>query len=196
MSFLKEFSLVAVFLLGVASFVLLIHPNWRWTMAALGVQYLASAWLVSLYWPLGLAAVKLVVGLMAGAVLSTSQAGAQAGAEPFSGRLFRLIVSGLVLLVIWIFAPAAQAWLKVDFSVVLGGLILGGIGLLQTSMTNEPLRTVIGLLTFLAGFEILYAGIEYSVLVAGLLAVINLGLALAGAYLLAVAEPENSTEAG
>ena len=56
-------------------------------------------------------------------------------------------------------------------------------------MTNDPLRMVIGLLTFLAGFEVLYAALEVSVLVAGLLAAINLGLAMAGAYLLTV--PEN-----
>ena len=42
---------------------------------------------------------------------------------------------------------------------------------------------MIGLLTFLSGFEILYAALENSVLVAGLLAAINLGLALVGAYL-------------
>ena len=40
------------------------------------------------------------------------------------------------------------------------------------------------LLTALAGFEIIYAAIETSVLVTGLLAGINLGLALVGAYLI------------
>jgi hypothetical protein len=43
---------------------------------------------------------------------------------------------------------------------------------------------VLGLLTFLSGFEVLYAAMESSSLVTGLLAVVNLGLALAGAYFL------------
>jgi hypothetical protein len=46
------------------------------------------------------------------------------------------------------------------------------------------MRVIVGLLTVLAGFEILFAAIENSILVAGLLASVNLGLALVGAYLL------------
>lgn len=40
-----------------------------------------------------------------------------------------------------------------------------------------------GLLTTISGFELMYAAVENSVLVAGLLAVVTLGLALVGAYL-------------
>jgi hypothetical protein len=188
MTFLKDFAFLAVVLLGLTSLVLLIYPNWRWTLAAMAVQYLAVAWLVSLSWPPGLAAVTLVVGWMAGAVLSNIQASSQAKTESFSGRLFRVIVAGLVLVVIFTLPPTVQTWLQVNQAVMLGALVLAGIGLLQTSMTNEPLRIIIGLLSFLAGFEILYAALTDSVLVAGLLAAINLGLALAGAYLLAIQE--------
>jgi hypothetical protein len=39
----------------------------------------------------------------------------------------------------------------------------------------------------MAGFEVLYAAVENSVLVAALLATINLGLALTGAYLMTAA---------
>jgi hypothetical protein len=42
----------------------------------------------------------------------------------------------------------------------------------------------LGLLTVLSGFEILYSAVEVSALVTGLLAGVNLGLALVGAYLL------------
>ena len=64
-------------------------------------------------------------------------------------------------------------------------LLLAGMGLLQMGMTSQPLRMVIGLLTFLAGSEIIYSALENSVLVAGLLAAIDLSLALIGAYLMA-----------
>lgn len=185
MSFLSDYALVAAILLAVTSLALLAHFNWRWTLLALAVQYLAVAWLVALNWPLSLAAIKLVVGWMAGAVLATSQAGTHEPAEPMAGRLFRLLAAGLVLVAVYTVSAPARAWLQVSLPVVLGTFVLVGVGLLQISMSHQPLRVVVGLLTVLAGFEILYAALELSVLVAGLLAAVNLGLALSGAYLLA-----------
>ena len=76
--------------------------------------------------------------------------------------------------------------------VTTGSLLLIGMGLLHLGVTDHILRVIIGLMTVLAGFEILYATVEGSILVAALLAVINLGLALAGSYLLIAsnAQPE------
>jgi hypothetical protein len=68
-----------------------------------------------------------------------------------------------------------QAW---------SGLFLIGVGLLQVGLTANLFRSTLGLLTLLSGFEILYAAIETSILVAGLLAILSLGVSLAGAYLL------------
>jgi uncharacterized membrane protein len=70
------------------------------------------------------------------------------------------------------------------FPVTSGSLLLIGMGLLHLGITSYVLRVVIGLMTVLSGFEILYSAVEGSILVAALLAVINLGLALVGAYLL------------
>ena len=192
MIFLEEFSLVPVILVGVTSLVLLYYPNWRWTLLAVAVQYLAAAWLVALSWPIGLAAVKLVVGWMAGAVLSTVQAADSAPSEPLSGRLFRLMTAALLLVVIFTLPPSTQAWLQVTRPVFWGAMVLFGVGLLQVSMTANPLRMVLGLLTFLAGFEVLYAALEFSVLVAGLMAAVNLGLAIAGTYLLSTPEQQEA----
>ena len=192
MTFLETYALVPVVLVGATSLVLLFYPNWRWTLMAVMVQYLAAAWLVSLSWPVGLAAVKLVVGWMAGAVLSTIQEAEEGHSEVFSGRLFRLIVAALLLVVVFTLPSNMQTWLQVSRPVFWGGLILSGMGLLQVSMTSNALRIVLGLLTFLAGFEVLYAGLEFSVLVAGLMAAVNLGLALAGTYLLSAPEQKET----
>jgi hypothetical protein len=67
------------------------------------------------------------------------------------------------------------------------------MGLLHLGITGRILRVTIGLMTVLSGFEIIYAAVEGSVLVAALLAVINLGLALVGAYLL-IASNSNQAE--
>ena len=64
-------------------------------------------------------------------------------------------------------------------------LTLAGLGMLHLSISAHPLRVVLGLLTFLSGFEILYATLETSTLVAGFLNLFNLGIALVGSYLLA-----------
>jgi hypothetical protein len=71
-------------------------------------------------------------------------------------------------------------------NVLQGGLILICVGLLHLGMTTRPMRVIIGLLTVLSGFEVLYAAVETSLLVAGLQALTTLGLALVGAYLLSV----------
>ncbi|MDZ4160245.1 MAG: hypothetical protein U1B80_10735 [Anaerolineaceae bacterium] len=184
---LEQFALIAVVVLIVSSATLIISQNWRWSLIALAVQYVGVFWLVALIWPVGLAAVKLVVGWMAGAVLGAARPDAYLLDDPFasfSGRVYRFVAAALILLLMVSVAPMLQWWFPADLVVLQGSLVLIGMGLLQLGMTTQPLRVILGLLTTFAGFEILYAAIESSVLVAGLLGLINLSLALVGAYLL------------
>ncbi len=181
-------SYLAVVLLTATSLALLLSQNWRWSILALALQYIGVFWLVGLSWPLGLAIVKLVSGWMAGALLGSSQPAAGLEDENFSGTpglVFRLMVAVMVALLVFVVAPSLTGWMATTTPVLLGGLILIGFGLLQLGMTTRPLRVVLGLLTALSGFEILYAVVEQSVMVAGLTSIITLGLALIGAYLLA-----------
>jgi hypothetical protein len=103
-----------------------------------------------------------------------------------SGIIFRLLAIILVVLVILSIAPGLVIWLpgNINLPVVEGSTILMGLGLLHLGMTAQPLRVIVGLLTVLAGFEILFAAVESSILVAGLLAGVNLGLAVVGIYIL------------
>ena len=57
-----------VILIG-TTIILQISWNWRWSLIALAIQYLAVFWLISSVWNIGLAAVKLIVGLTAVALL-------------------------------------------------------------------------------------------------------------------------------
>ncbi len=186
---LNQFIIAAIPVLMATSLVLLIGLGWRGTQIALSVQYLAVFWLVTLSWPIGMAAVKLVVGLMASAVLATTQPGASSdnpSASPLSGRVFKALAALLVWIVVFSISSAVMDLAHVNQATSLGGALLIAMGLLQMGMNRQSARVVIGLLTFLAGFEILYAALETSLLVAGLLAIINLSLALIGAYLAAV----------
>jgi hypothetical protein len=180
--------IAAVILLGVTALTLFLSQDWRVSVAALAVQYAGVAVLVGMSWPVALAVVKVVVGWMAAAALGLTQIGQPFGMEERSwpgGRIFRSVAASLVLLVILTISPGVSAWFPGVRNVqVIGGLILIGMGLLHLGMTARPLRVILGLLTVLSGFEIFYAVVETSVLVAGLLAVVTLGLALVGAYLL------------
>jgi hypothetical protein len=185
----EQLAFGAVLLLGAASTALLLTRSWRVYVVSLAVQYLAVFWLVSVFWPVGLAAVKLVVGWMSSAVLASSGTASDlfdAERGSISGLIFRLLAVIMVWVLSFSLVPAAVEWLPATMMPLWGGILLIGMGALQLGMTTRIIRVVVGLLTMLAGFEILYAVIETSVLVAGLLAVINLGVALVGSYLLAL----------
>jgi len=185
---LEMLNWIAAFLALGTSIGLLLSCDWRWSLVVLAAQYLGVFWLVHSNWPISMAAVKLVTGWMVCAALGTTLYGSTEG--PVSetawpeGRLFRLLATGLIAVSTFALAQKTASWLNVSLAVAWGGLLLMGLGLLHLGVTAQPLRVILGLLTLLAGFEIIYASVESSTLVAALLAVINLCLALTGAYLL------------
>jgi len=69
------------------------------------------------------------------------------------------------------------------------------MGLLHLGVSNQIFRVTVGLMTVLSGFEIIYAAVESSVLVVALLAVINLGLALVGSYLMVASDAQEMESA-
>lgn len=194
---LERLSYLAVILLAITTLFLLFSQNWRWSIIALAVQYLAVFALIVPIWPLSLAAVKLVAGWMAGAVLGFSQPHPEMVEDPQSGGagfVFRFFVAVLIWLLVFTLTPVVVEMVPLPSPLVSGAILLIGMGLVHLGMTTRPLRVLIGLLTTLAGFELLYAAVENSVMVAGLLALVTLGLALVGAYLLDTMSPESDAE--
>jgi len=190
---------IAVLLITVTSIGLLLARDWRWLIIFLSAQYFGMLILTLLHWPLGMASVKVVAGWMSAAILGMTRSGLprEDKTEKESilprGRMFRLFAAGIVVVIVATATPRVDAVMaNAGFAVTTGGLLLIGMGLLHLGVTDHILRVTIGLMTVLAGFEILYATVEGSILVAALLAVINLGLALAGSYLLIAsnAQPE------
>jgi hypothetical protein len=188
---------IAVVILLITSAGLLIVRDWRWSMVLLAIQYMGMFVLTLQHWPLGMSSVKLVAGWMSAAILGMTRSGfpsenlEEQGIWP-RGRLFRLSAAGIVLLIVSATTPAVDTIMAdAGYAVTSGSLLLIGMGLLHLGITSHILRVVIGLMTVLAGFEILYSAVEGSILVAALLATINLGLALVGAFLLTA---ENTPE--
>jgi hypothetical protein len=185
----------AALLLAIVTTVgLLLHRDWRWGVGLLATQYLCVFWLVQIHWPISMAASKLVTGWMACIVLSMAHLNKSPMEENEAswpqGRLFRLFTSGIFLAASFALSMRASNWLGLSLQITWGSLILIGMGLLQLGISAQPFRVIIGLLTLLAGFEILYAAVESSTLVAALLSVVNLGLALTGAYFLNITQEE------
>ena len=188
---LDALALPAVILVLLTSCFLLIVRDWRLTLAALGLQYVGVLLLTALSWPIEIAVVKLVTGWMCAAVLgvaliNTTSADILYEAElSRSGIVFRILAAALAGLVAYTWGGKLVVFIpEIAPEQAYGGLILLLMGLLHLGLTDRPLRVIVGLMTVLSGFEVLYAPLERAALVAGLLAAVNLSLALVGAFLI------------
>lgn len=202
---LPQLALPGVILVCLTSLALLLSNDWRYSLLALVLQYLGAFLLVAQDWSFSMAAAKLVAGWFSAAILGMAlnnmpaqvDSGAKAANPPasfgiekanfriVSGKIVFLFAAALIFLVVLTFSGQLAAWLPgVQVEQAFGGLTLIGIGWLQLGYSGKTLSTLLGIFTFLSGFEVIYAAVEPSILVAGLLAGLNLGIALVGAYLL------------
>ncbi len=184
-------SWIAVGLILITSTVMLINRDWRLSLGALAVQYAAAFWLVTRHLPFVMGSAKLITGWMVVAALGMTRLGLPTTEDEKEdtflprGQWFRVILICIVALVAAGSTPRIEAGIPgLGLQVIAGSLILIGAGVAHLGVTSDTLRVILGLLTMLTGFEILYAAVESSILVAGLLAVTNLGLGIAGSYLL------------
>lgn len=183
-------SWLAVGLILATSTTILITRDWRVSLGSLAVQYISVFWLVSRHLPFVMGSVKLIAGWMVVAALGMTRLGltnAEEEEESFwpRGRWFQLILVFIVLLVTVGSTSRIEATIPgLGFPVIAGGLLLIGSGVVHLGVTSNILRVTLGLLTLLAGFEIIYAAVESSILVTGFLAVTNLGVGIVGSYLL------------
>jgi len=191
---------VVVLLLASTSIGLMLVRDWRWLVILLAAQYAGVFVLALQHWPAGMAAVKVISGWMSAAILGMTQSNyfddpSETKEILPQGRFFRFIAAIIIGLIVASSVPLVDSMMAdAGQAVSAGSLLLIGMGLLHLSVTDRILPVTAGLMTVLAGFEILYTAVENSILVAALLAVINLGLALAGSYLL-IASNARETEA-
>lgn len=177
---------IAFLLLFATGTLLLLVRDWRASIGLLGIQYLAMFLVVMLMWPFSVALIKLMVGWMVATVLSTSGA-AQADFSEEQlmpmGRIFRITLAALLLIMVLSVAPQLTELMpEINIWVMRCGLLSLCLGLAHVGISTRPFRIILGLLTVLTGFEIVYAAVEVSFLVIGLLAGVNMALSLAGVY--------------
>jgi hypothetical protein len=195
----EYFILPTVILIYLTTTILLISWDWRISMISLAIQYLGVVLLVSTSWPIETAGVKLVAGWMACLVMFIALRNLPSfridgDKKSVSEIVFRLIAAVMAGLFAFTGGSRLVIWLpEIGPDQAYGSMILIAMGLLHLGLTNHPLRVILGLLTILSGFEIMYAALESSILIAGLLALVTLGLAIICAYLLNVPTLEEAS---
>ncbi len=184
-------SWVAVGLVLITATTMLVTRDWRFSLGALALQYFSAFWLVTRHLPFVMGSAKLITGWMVVAALGMTRLGLSATEDDkedvslLRGLWFRVILMCIVALVTFGVTARVEVLIPgLGLPVIAGSLILIGGGVAHLGVTSDLMRVILGLLTMLTGFEILYAAVESSILVAGFLAVVSLGLGLVGSYLL------------
>jgi hypothetical protein len=191
MNWLQDFAAIAVVLALTTGALTIILNDRRWMLLALAGMYVALTWMAAIAIPLEIAIVKLVAGMMVCAILALSvvHAGPEAqgligGGLP-SGMVFRVIAVLLVVATAW--GLSERGWVSLPQSMnraaILGSMVLLSLGLLHLGVSEDPFRVGLGLITALAGFEILYAAIEPSLAMLALLAAVHIGISIIVSYL-------------
>lgn len=190
-----------------ASLIILIR-DWRVSLAALLAQYLLVGFLLTRLITPEVATVKTLVGALICPILYLTARrvrwGRQRGKDemdplstewevfpvglPF--RLLAVVLIGLVTSSLLNSYPLPEVPRDIGFACYWLALM----GLLVMILTAEPLKTGLGLLTFMAGFELFYAALESSLSVVGFLGIVNLFAALIIASLASAREVEGVRE--
>jgi hypothetical protein len=197
----RELAIVGLFLTGG---IIVVVRDWRASLLALLGQYLLAGLVLSGMVLPEVALIKVLIGALICPMLylAARQAGWGAGQnkpadskqrELFPvGPAFRLLAATLMGLLAMALSQSYPPPV-IPSGVGLASYWLMLIGLLILMLTEHPLKAGQGLLTVIIGFELLYTTIERSLAMVWLLAVVNLLLALAIAYLI-VARNVSSSE--
>ncbi|MBP7690912.1 MAG: hypothetical protein KA764_03300 [Anaerolineales bacterium] len=197
-------TLTAPILIGLylTAVILSLTMDWRLRFGGLAAQYALTAALMAPLVIWQVAAVKAVVGVLIVVILFISGRAVgfgrppAAGAPP-AGRLaawrriefqtnlpFRITAALLGTVAAWFFVTELGMVVPgLSPALNLAGMELIVLGLISLGLTEEPLNAGIALLMLFNGFELLYTPVERSLTVAGLLAAVNFGVALAVSHL-------------
>lgn len=194
----------AVLGLVVTSTLIVLLRDWRLSIVILLLQYILANVLLIHFIPAEIALFKFIVGAMICLVLFVSarraerqmivprhvrwKGGVKVWAQPDvfgAGFPFRFLAVMLIALIVLAFL---QRFALSGVSVLLNFAIywLSLIGLLVMMLTGRPLKTGLGLLTFMTAFELYYVTVERGLVVTGLMGILHLMVALSLAYLIIV----------
>lgn len=194
--------------------IIFLTSDWRLSLTGLLVQYLLVGVMVTRFVQLEVALVKILVGVLVVSILYLGARHTQEGQERrqpvVTGARFRaghvawgggplgLPVRLLVVLLVFLavvrffgeylsLLPAlSPETLTFPPDIALVSFWLGLMGLVGLVLSGDPLRAAPALFTFMAAFDLVYAGFEPSLAVVGFWGVLILLVALAFSYLATV----------
>ena len=169
--------LITVIILSITT--LLITDSARIVLVFLGVLYLCSFFLTLQVWPLGLAAVHLLTGLLTVIIINVfcSKLTWQSNPPRIALDILLVVFVGVIT---FAFAPQLTSYFTESSQYLIIGFFLFIIGLLQAGTAQDTFRVLVSLLIFSLGFQVIYAPLEGSALVTALIALIQIVLALVG----------------
>lgn len=178
-------------LILIATLVIFTGGSWRNILIALAVIYFGSFFLYLQQWDFLMAAVKLLTGWMCVAILSfvTGQQHTTEEKDLTPKRIFMMIALVLVWVLAFLLSSRISSLFNMNPEFAFASFSIIGTGLLLLGIKSAPFNVIIGILTFFAGFELIYAELESSILVIGLLAAVNLLISLVGSYVITISKP-------
>jgi len=188
---MTKFLLTAAVITGLlAALANLVRRKWLFNILALAIQYVCIFIVFPKTDGFMHALIKVIVGLMSTLIIFlTIQSTGAVKREPFefklsAGELFRMLSAVFLVTLVVLASPwlLKEVFPQSNIYVLILSLGLALIGLLQLGSKTESLYVIIGLLTFLSGFELLYGSLEFSALLEALFAIVNLLIAIAGAF--------------
>jgi len=182
----------AVVGLVITAGLIVVIRDWRFSLAALSLQYVLVGLLLTRLIQPQVAVIKVLIGALVCVILYLTARLVDSGREGESpGRELSLANLAFRLLAAILVGLAAYGLSRryplpeVPSDIGLACYWLASQGLLALMLTEEPLKAGLGLLTLVTGFELLYSVLERSLSVAGFLGIANFLIALAIAYLAA-----------
>jgi len=183
----------SVVLLVISLFWLLLLDSHRSMVIAFAILVILVFTINIQFWTFGFALSKLLTSMMALLIMIlTPLSGVTTeGESTRTGRIFRATALGFFLLLVILTINETSAFLNLEIDQTFPALSILVCGFLLFATSQEPFRVILGLLTMLVGFEIIYSSVEQSLLINGLLAAVFLFIAIVGSYLIASNEKGN-----
>jgi hypothetical protein len=186
----------------VTGLTIFLTSDWRLSLTGLLVQYLMIGLALTRFVQAEVAILKILVGVLAVSILyltgrriqeakepQTPKAGGQRflglqigwGAGPLSLPLRLLAVLLVTLALLLFYDRYSLVLVSADITFVASWL--AGMGILGLVLSSDPLRVAPAVLTILAAFDLVYAGLEPSLAIVGFLGALILLAALSFSYL-------------
>ncbi len=191
----------------VAAPLLVVSRDWRLNLLSLAAKYTFVALLMTQVMPLEMVALKGLIGWLICLIFYlteqqskslTRAAGETEGLSLQTWSAARIegwrrqgvssqglfgLMAALMVAVVAYAAASSLPLPETPAEISLVSYLLAGLGILLLGLSQDPLRVGIGMLMFLAGFDLFYVALEHSLVVTGFLGALSFVIALVTAYL-------------